>query len=165
MLCILLVGCNTSDLKQAIEEYTGDGKIRLLEAPPLGTPGCAIEMPHFDLSKHYTAEYVLTGLPPGMEYTIFLIVEDRDDLETIVQGIISYTIKKNGLILRKISSKISKLRNSRENGKNRFYSDDPKSKIIVIARDDNWSLSVESMNPMLKRTVETYIEISAGGFK
>ncbi|MCG8552437.1 MAG: hypothetical protein MI799_18700 [Desulfobacterales bacterium] len=167
LICLLSTGCHKNTLKQKIKNYSGDGKIRLIETPILGSSGCAVEMPQIDLSKPHKAEYSLKGLPDGMEYIIFLIIKDTPLLNQIFQGNISYKILKNETVIKEYSLPMSELRNSREENHNRLYyiSGDQLLTIRVNNSNSHWSLIVETINPVLTTTVKASIEISAGGFK
>ncbi|MBU1194492.1 MAG: hypothetical protein KKE62_13360 [Proteobacteria bacterium] len=153
-------------LKSQIKNYSGDGDISLLDAPFLGAPGCMIKMPAFNLSNKFTNEYSLSGIPAKMKYIVFLVVPDPCPMQEVLQGELTYQIKKDGLIIKEVSSKIRDLRNSDEPGRNRFYfSLEDVVSINVDGSGPKWSLFVNSTNIYLKASVTAHIEILSGGFK
>lgn len=161
---LFLMGCNMS-LKKQIENYSGDGDIHFFDAPFLGTPGCVIKMPDFDLSNEFNAEYNLNGIPSKMNYLIFLVVPEPCPIQKVLQGRLNCQIKKNGQIVKEANSKIKDLRNSEEPGINRFYFSGENELLIEVNKlDTKWSLSV-NINADIKTSVQAYIEISSGGFK
>ena len=153
-------------MKQAIKTYKGDGKIRLLKAPLLGRAGCAIEMPHFDLSKKLYAKYDITGIPTGRNYRVFLIMPEPCPLQEVFQGTFSIQIEKDDKVILGSKSKIGDMRNSSEPKRNRFYFSGEKQLVFDVDNTtSHWSIIVNCQNTFLKEPVEAYVEISAGGYK
>ncbi len=179
MAMLVLTGCDRQ-LKQAINNYSGDGAIRYLERPGLlGRSGCAVKMPPFDLSKPFHAEYDLSGLPgTRSKYVVYLVVYEAYYKEFPAH----YNLKiyKDGKMVKNLSSKMGKVTNAYGGsydkkhtpgmGDNRFYffsyENDPEGSYITVLDDaSKWSLSVSSENKNLSEPLEAYILISAGGFK
>jgi len=178
-MTLLLCSCDYQ-MKRAIENYRGDGKIRYLEKSGLlGRSGCDVKMPPFDLSKPFYAEYDLFDLPDAnAQYVVYLVVYGAYYDEFPAR----YNLKiyKDGEMVNNLDSEERKTTNAYGGSydrkyrsgmsDNRFYffsyGNDPEGSYITVLDDvSEWSLSVSCENKNLIEPVEAYILISAGGFK
>ncbi len=167
----LLCGCTDQQLKKAIRQYCGDGQIRYLKAPLLGSSGFAIQMPTLDLSQPIHVQYDFTGIPSGVgKCVIYLVVPEPCPLETLSQGVYHLRVRKNEVEVRNLEAILKNITNSQGSRQNRFYfyaynSDQGLSAIDVQDSTSKWSIAVSYTNDALGEPVEAYILIERGGCK
>ena len=154
---------NRKIMREAIESYSGDGKSQYIATPmPLGTDGCSIEMPHFDLMKSPNVQYNLTGIPTGNAYDIYLAIINPESIEDILKGKLSITLRKGSEEILSLSSVNEKIIHT-SSTYDRLYFD--KGSFNVKNHDSSWSLFVSYKNRTLKRVTKAYILIKRGGYK
>ncbi len=165
IMSLFICGCDM-ELKRGIQNYKGDGTIRYLEPPGvLGRSGCAIEMPRFDLSKPFHADYNLSGIPQiAGYYVIYLVVPGPRRPENVLDTVFIISISKDGKLITRLSSTVNDIAKGYWKGKNWFYFQ--RKGVITVDNDkERWSLAVSCENTSLTERVNAYIWISAGGFK
>jgi hypothetical protein len=175
MLAVLaispLCGCQGFRAADKVKKYRGDGVLRFLKGPLLGSSGWAVRMPALDMSIPSSAEYDLGGIPQAVNYYIvYLIVPDPCPMTEILKGTCVVQIKKNGAVVKSKSGSISEMTNTHgwQNGNklNRFYYfDDRSTGFYVTDTTSKWSVAVSCSNANLKVSVPAYVEIRAGGYK
>jgi hypothetical protein len=168
ILLLVVAGCDHK-LKAAINSYSGDGQIKYLEAPGLlGTSGCSIKMPSFDLSEGINTKYSLSGIPANENYVVYLVVKDPVHIEQVQQVFFSYQIKEGENIIAEVSAPLKKFVDGQGGGLHRFYFwySNPQAPYVSLGyTKDSAVISVSSKNQKLAGKINAYIEISFGGFK
>jgi hypothetical protein len=170
-LLLVVAGCDRQ-LKEAINNYQGDGQIEYLEAPdPLGASGCSIKMPSFDLSKGLSAEYSLSGIPASDTYVVYLVVDGPLNVEQVQRGVFSYQIKEGEKILSEVSASLKEFVDTHGAGDriHSFYYFDnskPQGPYVSLGYTDAPIVIIvasKSMKLVEKRTA--HIQIKFGGSK
>jgi hypothetical protein len=165
---VFFCGCNETQMKSAIKQYRGQGVIQVLPAPLFGAPGYRIEMPVFDLSKPLNVEYRLDGIPRGKyDYTIYLVVPKPCPFDSVSLGLCSFEMKKDGKIIKMLTSQLKDITAQEDFDKYKFYFYDNNAKNYLSIDDatSKWSLVVVCTNSILTQNVKAHIEISEGGEK
>lgn len=163
----VLVGCG-SRIDQEVAKYKGEGVIRKLKSPGLlGVSGCSVAMPHFDLSQPFQTRYDLSGLPQMDQcYVVYLILPGiyREEIPVTL----SLQIFRDGECIRSLSSASEKMANSFGGeygaGSNRYYFPD-QGFIMCTGGTNKWSLIISCTNSQLSEVSDSFIFVSAGGFK
>jgi len=151
--------------KRDIRAYQGDGEIRYIPVNCfMCIDGCTVEMPHLDLSKGIDMEYSLYGIPKGRKYVIYLVVPKPSPHEKVIQGTLSFTIRKDGKTINSMSAKVKDITNGMWSSKNWFYFF---GEGYLFVKEDHspLSLAVKYTNEHLSESTEAYIVIQRSGGK
>lgn len=109
-------------------QYTGDGIFSYHRTPFFGLlwPSVfEVKMSDINISKPILKTYNLSGLPipdPRSNYRVYIVIPSNslDDPDRTGWGNCRFEIKKNGVIVKKISSDFSKMINNRTRGENSY---------------------------------------------
>jgi hypothetical protein len=148
-------------------DYRGDGVLTRGHGL-LWTPIYIIQMPEIDISKPHAETYNLGGIPPSkVFYSATLVVPSSGEItpsDRAAWGNCSFTIKKNGIVVKTRGSEFRKMDNC-ISGVNQYLNG-----LYIMSFDftvsdpqDHWELVFECSGFESLKPVAGYILLQSGG--
>jgi hypothetical protein len=106
IMVVCVAGCN---LETAVSKYQGDGSIRFVKGPLLGSDGVALSFDTFCISSNFDHTYTCGKIPVcNNHYVLYLSVEGSERLEFLDTATVSTSlIDSNGITIWNVETNLT----------------------------------------------------------